>query len=185
MKKFWLGIILVFLFAGCQKSEEQILKDELQDLGLSEEQSLNFSLYITSIYLGLVSFDVLDQNIEENSFDISVDDYNSVMQPFMTAAKTFDSFETSKKVFDFDDTLLSNNGPAGIMENMEKNRRNIGYMEKGITVGIFNNYTEDLISRLDISDEQKIKLYELYEKTVYRNNSFYDVNEDWKKARSK
>ena len=37
MKKFWLGIILVFLFAGCQKSEEQILKDGLQDLGLSEE----------------------------------------------------------------------------------------------------------------------------------------------------
>lgn len=185
MKKLWLGIMLMFLFSGCQKSEEQALKDELQDLGLSEEQSLNFNLYITSIYLGLVSLDVLDQNIEENSFDISVDDYNSVMQPFMTAAKTFDFFETSKKSIDFDDNLLSNFGPAGIMENMEKYRRNIGYIEKGVIVGTFNTYTDDLISRLEISDEQKIKLYELYEETVYLNNSFYDVNDDWKETRSK
>lgn len=184
MKKL-LFLIFAILFAGCSDSSDDnpIIK-EMEDAGLTEEQATSFYVYVNSIYLGFVSFDNLDQEMEDNKYDISVDDYNNVMLPFTTAAETYETFEKSKKFNDFDDYILSDTGPSGIMNNMEEYRRNIGYMEKGIMVGSFNTYTDDIINRMNITEDQKQMLYTLYEETVYSNNSFLNVNEDWKKVKS-
>lgn len=186
MKKLALFIFVLFLLVGCsnEPSAEKEMVKEIQDNGLTEEQAKNYFVYINSIYLGYVSFDSLDAGIEENKHEISTENYNSVMTPFNTAADMFNKFNTSDKLIDFDDYLLSEQGPSGIMNNMERYDRNIGGMEKGLMVGTFNSYTENLIERIDISDKQKENLYAIYEDVVYTNNSFSEVNEDWKEALS-